>query len=75
MGPEVLETLVAKTAEVVPKQGQWTVYYLGLARGGWNTEAKAWANRPLPTGASWSAVRVSLYDLESIDADLASGGT
>ena len=32
-GRSVLTELVEKTADVVPSQGQWQVYFLGFARG------------------------------------------
>ena len=38
-GRSVLTELVEKTAEIVPSQGQWQVYYLGFARAGWTTPA------------------------------------
>ena len=33
-GRSILTELVERTAEIVPSQGQWQVYYLGFAHGG-----------------------------------------
>jgi hypothetical protein len=43
VGRPVLRELVDKTAVVVPKQGQWSVYYIGFARSGWTPEAHQYA--------------------------------
>jgi AAA+ ATPase superfamily predicted ATPase len=70
-GVRPLEALVQKTAAVVPADGRWKVHYVGLARGGWSPAARAFAGGPLPSGASWKAVSMTLRDLDAVDADLA----
>lgn len=73
MGRDVLETLVQKTAEFVPTDGRWRVYYLGFARGGWLSEAQAYAKtfgKAKVQGENWQAVGISLLDLAQVDMDL-----
>lgn len=73
MGRDVVETLVQKTAEFVPSEGNWRVYYLGFARGGWLAEAQSFAKsfgKAQTSGENWRAVGVSLFDLSQVDEDL-----
>jgi hypothetical protein len=74
MGRSVLRELVDKTAEIVPTEGKWKVYYLGFARNGWMAEAQQYANemgnKSLP-GDNWQAVGMRLLDLKQVDQDLA----
>lgn len=74
MTADVLSNLVAKTADVVPTQGIWRVFYLGFARGGWVEEAQAYArqvNQSGEKGVNWHSVGMALLDLERVDRDLA----
>jgi len=71
VGRATLQALVAKTAEFVPKQGNWTVYYLGFARGGWTREAVAFAGAQSGlSGINWRTAGMRLLDLAQVDADL-----
>lgn len=73
MGRDVLETLVQKTAEFVPPEGRWRVYYLGFARGGWLSEAQSFAKtfgKAKLEGENWNAAGMSLLDLSQVDQDL-----
>jgi uncharacterized protein len=74
VGREVLRALVGKTAEIVPRQGKWRVYYLGFARTGWTEAAQAFAanagSLAPPDGANWQPVGMALLDLNCVDADL-----
>lgn len=72
-GRSVLTELVKKTAEIVPSQGHWQIYYLGFARAGWTVASHAFAQEiaSVPqTGANWRAVGIRLLDLAQIDQDL-----
>lgn len=74
MGRSVLRELVEKTAEIVPPDGKWTVYYLGFARSGWTPEAQQYANDVAgrgQKGENWQAVGMLLLDLKQVDQDLA----
>ncbi len=84
MGGPVLRELVEKTAALVPKQGQWSVYYLGFARSGWTSEAHQYAADVPRAGlaqikikqhelqnTNWRVVGMQLLDLEQVDNDLA----
>jgi AAA+ ATPase superfamily predicted ATPase len=70
----VLRDLVDKTGQIVPKQGQWRVLYLGFARAGWTDAAQAYAGstgaRAVPASANWQAAGMVLLDLSQVDADL-----
>ncbi|MCI0577191.1 MAG: ATP-binding protein [Chloroflexi bacterium] len=70
--PALVE-LVGKTAEVVPAEGQWQVYYLGFGREGWTAGAQDYAREVAaagPGGANWQAAGMRLLDLAQLDADL-----
>ena len=69
-GRRVLRELVAKTAKVVPKPGQWEVYYLGFARGGWKEAALTYASELNEQGENWQSVGMQLLTLEQVDNDL-----
>lgn len=74
MDRDPLEGLVQKTAEFVPSEGRWRVYYLGFARGGWSGAAQAYAQGLAPAslqGENWQAVGMSLLNLAQVDQDLA----
>ena len=70
MGRAVLRTLVEKTAVVTPKQGQWRIYYLGFARGGWTEAAHEFGQTLHESGRNWQSVGMRLLDLDEMDADL-----
>ena len=69
----VLTGLIEKTEKVIPKEGNWRVYYLGFARSGWTQAAQAFSES-LPEsrlkGENWHAIGMLLKDLEQIDSDL-----
>lgn len=66
----VLEKLVKRSAEVVPAQGKWRVFFVGFARGGWSPQAQAFANQPQPNGKNWRGTGWQLLDLAQVDSDL-----
>lgn len=73
MERSVLRELVAKTGKILPKQGQWRVYYLGFAREGWTQAAQTFANEFNATTseqANWQPVAMTLLDLNRVDTDL-----
>lgn len=73
MESNVLSLLAEKTDHVVPKQGRWSVFYLGMARGGWDAASQQ-AVGQLPAtyhGSHWQATGGLLVDLERVAADLA----
>ena len=72
-GRKILSDLIAKTSEIVPKQGEWTVAYLGFARGGWTGPAKDFADEVTKnpkTAANWKSSSVQLIDLDRVDIDM-----
>ena len=74
MGRNVLVDLVNKSAEIVPKQGQWRILYVGFARAGWSEPAHQYAQelkRTQPAGSNWRCVDMQLVDLTQVDTDLA----
>ena len=73
IGSEVLEGLVEKTGEFVPKEGNWTVYYFGFARMGWTEAARRVASKVASNtilGNNWRPAGMELLDLNQIDEDL-----
>jgi hypothetical protein len=70
-----LRQLIDKTAEIVPKQGQWRVVYLSFAREGWTAAAQALADDPgqwqTPSQANWRPISMKLLTLAQVDQDLA----
>ena len=73
-GRSILTTLVDKTPEVVPGQGQWQVYQLGFARDGWTPASHAFAQDLAAThsaGKNWRVTGMRLLDLAQVDQDLA----
>jgi hypothetical protein len=73
-GRSVLTGLVDKTAEVIPSQGQWQVYYLGFARDGWTAASHAFAQELTamqPASQNWRVTGIRLLDLAQVDQDLA----
>ncbi len=70
VGRSALHDLVSKMEEIVPQRGDWTVYYLGFARGGWTKAATAFANEQIKPGTNWRVEGMRLLNLEQVDADL-----
>lgn len=73
MERKVLTNLVEKAALIVPQSGQWRVFFLGFARGGWNSAARRYAetlNQQLPGGANWQTRGMRLLALEEVEDDL-----
>jgi len=74
IGRSVLQELVEKTAEIVPTEGNWKVYYVGFARAGWTVEAQQYALSLAGQGLkgdNWRALGIRLLDLKQVDQDLA----
>ena len=73
VGSEVLEGLVEKTGEFVPKEGKWKVYYFGFARMGWTEAARRAARKAAGSsilGKNWHPAGMELLDLDQVDEDL-----
>jgi AAA+ ATPase superfamily predicted ATPase len=69
-----LRNMVARTPTLVPGDGEWTVYFLGFAQGGWSEEAHDFARELSRTGVNgenWQSTGIRLLSLEQVDADLA----
>jgi hypothetical protein len=69
----VLEELVGKTDNVIPREGRWRVYYLGFARSGWTPQARAFSEALPKTkvkGENWQAVGMLLRNVEEVDQEL-----
>lgn len=63
-----------KTANMVPEQGKWRVYFLGFSRSGWTNGALAYQeelNRQPVSGENWVSVGMQLLSLDQVDRDLA----
>lgn len=69
-GVDVLEKLVRQSADVIPTQGKWRIFYVGFARGGWSDAARQFAASQTAKGKNWHSVGWQLLDLEQIDKHL-----
>jgi hypothetical protein len=67
-----LEKLIDKTDKVLPKDGQWKVFYLGFARSGWTSNAIEFAKIEVKKaqGKRWQSVGMLLRNLDQIDDEL-----
>lgn len=67
-----LEKLIDKTEKVLPKEGQWNVFYLGFARRGWTSKAIQFAEGEAKRsqGKRWKSVGLLLRSLDQIDDEL-----
>ncbi|MCA9965319.1 MAG: ATP-binding protein [Anaerolineales bacterium] len=71
MEANVLTTLVQKTKQIVPKQGTWRVFYVGMARGGWSSAAQQATEGVFnDRGSNWQGTNGLLVGLNRIDYDL-----
>jgi uncharacterized protein len=68
-----LEKLIDKTDKVLPKDGQWKVFYLGFARRGWTSNAIEFAigEAKQAQGKRWQSAGMLLRNLDQIDDELA----
>jgi uncharacterized protein len=68
-----LEKLIDKTDKVLPKDGQWKVFYLGFARRGWTSNAIEFARGEAKQaqGKRWQSAGMMLRNLDQIDDELA----
>lgn len=74
MGVSVLKDLVEKTEKVLPREGDWQVFYLGFSRMGWKQSALGFARDFSAQGfggTRWQAVGILLRNLDEIDQELA----
>jgi len=70
---ETLRKLARTTAATVPGNGQWQVYWVVFARGGWDTGARKLAGDPSfnqSVGRNWQSQGIRLVDLAQLDKDL-----
>lgn len=75
---EPVVELVRRTSSIVGKSdGNWRVYFIGFASGGWTPAAETQATmliaaeRESRARRKWHAVGIRLIDLEGLDSDLA----
>jgi len=70
-GKDIVVELVEKTAEMIPADGHWKVYYLGFARAGWTDAARQFAQETRGLqGVNWIVEGMELLSLDQIDQDL-----
>lgn len=73
-GANVMKGLVAKTERVLPREGNWQVFYLGFSRMGWKESALDYARSFSEEGIGgtrWQASGILLRNLNEIDQELA----
>jgi uncharacterized protein len=74
MGVDVLKTLIEKTDKVLPREGDWQVYYLGFSRLGWKQSALDFVrdfSSQRVGGKRWQAAGILLRNLSEVDQELA----
>ncbi len=74
IGADVLKTLIEKTEKVLPREGQWQVYFLGFSRCGWKQSALDFVRDFSAQnfgGKHWRAVGILLRSLSELDGELA----
>jgi len=68
---DIMVDLVEKTAEIIPSDGHWKVYYLGFARSGWTDAACQFVREKKGLqGANWIIEGALLLTLDQVDQDL-----
>ena len=73
MGASVLKDLIEKTEKVLPREGNWQVFYLGFSRVRWKETAIDFARDFLGLGiggSRWQASGILLRNLDEIDQEL-----
>jgi uncharacterized protein len=74
MGVDVLKVLIEKTEKVLPREGDWQVYYLGFSRLGWKQSALDFVrdfSAQRIRGKRWQAAGILLRNLSEVDQELA----
>jgi len=74
MGGDVLKRLIEKTDKVLPREGDWQVYYLGFSRLGWKQSALDFVrdfSSQRVRGKRWQAAGILLRSLNEVDQELA----
>ena len=62
-----------KAKDLVPRKGEWGVYFIVCAKAGWDEEAQELEieiNRNPVIGMNWKSTGIKLVDLNSIEQDL-----
>ena len=72
--PKIIKELIEKKVNrIVPKEGNWEIFFTGFSRSGWTPNALAYENQiieELPSGINWSTSGIRLVDLDQLDQDL-----
>ena len=74
MGVDILKALIEKTDKVLPREGDWQVYYLGFSRLGWKQSALDFVrdfSAQNVRGKRWQATGILLRNLSEVDQELA----
>jgi AAA+ ATPase superfamily predicted ATPase len=71
---KALVKLVEEKAEkIIPRQGNWNVFFVGFSRAGWTSGAFAYQeqiNQQPPAGKNWKVSGMLLVELEQLDQDM-----
>lgn len=76
-GAGTIKELIEKTGQVVPRKGQWSVYYTLFSASGWSSEAKDFAQSITASSNAgrskkkWETRGIRLVDMKEVDGDLA----
>ncbi|MCB2160685.1 ATP-binding protein [bacterium] len=73
-GRKIMTSLVEeKASQVIPKKGDWKVFFVGFSRAGWTSSALEYqdeSNQQLPAGTNWKTAGMLLIDLKRFDQDM-----
>jgi AAA+ ATPase superfamily predicted ATPase len=68
-------SLLKRTSSLVPKDGQWSVHYIGFSPQGWTPDVEADVEKAVARSRrsqkNWHVTGVQLLDLDQVDTDLA----
>jgi uncharacterized protein len=70
---QIAELVSGKAQKLIPRDGEWKVFFLGFSRAGWTEEAHAFQeqiNRQTLTGPNYVTCGMRLVDLGQLDDDL-----
>jgi uncharacterized protein len=70
---QITELVNDKTEKIIPRDGEWKVFFLGFSRSGWTEEALVFQeqlNRQALAGVNYLTCGMRLVDLDQIDDNL-----
>jgi len=69
----LVQLVEEKAGKIIPRQGNWNVFFVGFSRTGWTSGALAYQeqiNQQPPAGKNWKVSGMLLVELEQLDQDM-----